>query len=46
MLLCLGSQSLLGLVKDEDVLKVTTQPDLQEDEPELACNWDAITLNK
>jgi len=36
----------LGLVKDEDVLKAAAQPDLQEDEPELVWNWDAITLKK
>jgi hypothetical protein len=42
-LLCLGSWSLMGLVKDEDVLKVAMMPDLEgEDEPELEEGWDSI----
>jgi hypothetical protein len=42
-LLCLGSWSLLGMVKDEDVLKVAVLQDVQgEDEIELEDGWDSI----
>jgi hypothetical protein len=42
-LLCLGSWSLLGMVRDEDVLKVTLLQDVEgEEEVELMDSWDAI----
>lgn len=41
-LLCLGSWSLLGYVKDEDVLKVVTMDEVEGDEEELEDGWDAI----
>jgi hypothetical protein len=44
-LICLGSWSLLGLVKDSDVMAVTVLPEVEEDEePELEKGWDHITL--
>jgi hypothetical protein len=42
-LLCLGSWSLMGMVKDEDVFKVALMPDLEgENEAELEDGWDSI----
>ena len=43
-LLCLGAWSLLGYVSSNDVLSVTSLPDLEEGEEEetLAENWDMI----
>ena len=42
-LLCLGSWSLLGMVKDEDVLKVALLNNVEGDEEvELENGWDAI----
>jgi len=42
-LLCLGSWSLLGMVRDEDVLKVALLQDVEgEEEVELMDGWDAI----
>ena len=42
-LLCLGSWSLLGLVKDTDVLAVTVLDDVEGDEElELNDGWDSI----
>ncbi|KAJ8579392.1 hypothetical protein M405DRAFT_754557, partial [Rhizopogon salebrosus TDB-379] len=43
-LLCLGSWSLLGLVKDKDVTAVTCRPDLEGEEGELEEGWDDINL--
>jgi len=44
-LLCLGSWSRLGLVKDTDVLAVTVLDDVEGDEePELDDGWDRILL--
>jgi hypothetical protein len=43
-LLCLGSWSLLGLVKDKDVTAVTCKPDLEGEERELDEGWDDINL--
>jgi hypothetical protein len=43
-LLCLGSWSLLGLVKDKDVTAVTCKPDLEGEEQELDEGWDDINL--
>lgn len=44
--MCLGVWSLLGYVKDEDVLAVTKLEDIPEgqEEEELEEGWDAITL--
>jgi hypothetical protein len=42
-LMCLGSWSLLGLVKDTDIYAVTTLAEVEGDEEELADGWDAIT---
>lgn len=44
-LLCLGSWSLLGLVKDEDVLKVAVMGDAEGEEEEFEDGWDAITTS-
>jgi hypothetical protein len=42
-LLCLGSWSLLGMVRDEDVLKVVVLDDEEgEEERELDEGWDII----
>jgi hypothetical protein len=41
-LLCLGSWSLKGLVKDGDVLSAASQPDLVGQEPEIVLGWDAV----
>jgi hypothetical protein len=42
-ILCLGSWSLLGMVKDEDVLKIAVMPDVEGDEEiELDEGWDSI----
>lgn len=43
-LLCLGSWSLLGMIKDEDVLNVVGEADLKpgESEPPLERGWDCI----
>ena len=44
-LICLGSWSLLGLVKDGDVLAVGVLDDVKGDEePELEEDWDCIVL--
>ena len=44
-LICLGSWSLLGLVKDLDVLAVGTLDEVEGDEePELKDGWDRIAL--
>lgn len=45
-LLCLGAWSRLNLVKDEDVTKVATLPDVDGDADEvLEDGWDRIRLN-
>jgi hypothetical protein len=41
-LLCLGCWSLMGFVKDSDVLSAASLPDLVGEEPEVAIGWDAI----
>lgn len=42
-LLCLGSWLHVGLVKDSDVIKVASLPDVvAEDAEELAKNWDLV----
>jgi hypothetical protein len=44
-LLCLGLWSLLGLVKDCDVLAVTVLQEVEGDEePELEDSWDCILV--
>jgi hypothetical protein len=44
-LLCVGSWSLLGLVRDEDVLGAVADTELgDKDEPELEKGWDAIKI--
>ena len=43
-LLCLGSWSLMGMVKDEDVLKVAVMQDVEGEEEELEDGWDAINI--
>ena len=45
-LLCLGTWSQLKLVKTEDVMKVSTLPDVKGDEEEVfEDGWDNIDLN-
>jgi hypothetical protein len=43
-LLCLGSWSLQGLVKDKDMQEATTLPEIDEDGAELVmeAGWDKI----
>jgi len=41
-LLCLGVWSLMGYVKDSDVVAVTALAELDGDEEELEADWDAI----
>lgn len=44
-LLCLGSWSLLGYIKDSDVEAVARMPDIEGDvEEELEEGWDSIVL--
>jgi hypothetical protein len=43
-LLCLGSWSLLGLVRDEDVLSIARLPDASH-EVEMESGWDKIKIN-
>ena len=44
-LLCVGSWSLLGLVKDSDVLAVSAMKDLEgNDEIDLKDGWNSILL--
>jgi hypothetical protein len=42
-LLCVGTWSLLGLVKDEDIFWVASLPDVDED-VEMDDSWDKILL--
>ena len=41
-LLCLGSWSLKGFVKDSDVLSAASQSDLVGEEPDIVLGWDSI----
>ena len=41
-LMCVGAWSLLGFVKDKDVIAATTLPEIEGDEEEPDNNWDAI----
>lgn len=41
-LMCVGTWSLLGMVKDKDVLAVATLPAVEGEEEELETGWDAI----
>ena len=41
-LLCVGSWSLLSLVKDEDVLSAARLADIDEDIDDLCVGWDAV----
>jgi hypothetical protein len=43
-LLCLGLWSKLNLIKNEDVLKMTSLPDVKDDEEELNEGWDHIII--
>lgn len=43
-LLCLGLWSQLNLIKNEDVLKVTSLPNVKVDEEELDKGWDCIII--
>ena len=40
-LLCLGNWSLLGYVKDKDIMAITVLPEIEEEE-ELEEGWDTI----
>ena len=40
--MCLGNWSLLGFVKDKDILAVTALAEVHEEEEELPEGWDAI----
>ena len=41
-LLCLGVWSLMGYVKDDDVMAAAVLPEVNGKEEELAKNWDSI----
>jgi hypothetical protein len=45
-ILCLGSWSLLGLIKDGDIVAAANLPDLEGDESDYEAEegWDAISL--
>ncbi|KIJ15694.1 hypothetical protein PAXINDRAFT_11294 [Paxillus involutus ATCC 200175] len=43
-LLCVGLWSLLGLVKDNDVLQVAMLCDVEGEEEELEDGWDSISI--
>jgi len=43
-LICLGSWSLLGYVKDKDIMAVTVIPEVVGEEEELAEGWDSISI--
>ena len=43
-LLCLGCWSLLGLVKDKDIMAITCLPDVEGAEEELEDGWDDIVF--
>ena len=40
--MCLGSWSLLGLVKNNDILAVTCEAEVEGDEEELQEGWDSV----
>ena len=42
-LICLGSWSLLGLVKDNDIFAVTSAAEVEGEEEELEDGWDLIS---
>ena len=42
VLLCLGTWSEMGYVKDKDVRATTILPEVSDDESDLAEDWDAI----
>ena len=42
-LICLGSWSLMGYVKDKDIMAVTVIPEVAGNEEELAEGWDSIS---
>ncbi|KAG1800024.1 uncharacterized protein BJ212DRAFT_1256971, partial [Suillus subaureus] len=44
VLLCLGSWSLLGLVKDQDVMAVAVMPEVVGEENKLDNRWNLIQL--
>jgi len=44
-LMCLGTWSKLGLVRDADLLAAATLPDVMEDEDEFNIGWDYITYS-
>lgn len=41
-LLCLGNWSILGYVKDNDIMAVIVLPEVEGDEEELEEGWDSI----
>ena len=41
-LLCLGNWSILGYIKDKDILAVTVLPEVVGEEEELEEGWDVI----
>lgn len=43
-LMCLGTWSKLGLVKDSDVRAVTVLPEMKGDDDEVADDWDRIRV--
>jgi hypothetical protein len=43
-LLCLGLWSKLNLIKNKDVLKMTSLPDVKDDEEELDEGWDHVII--
>ena len=43
-LICLGIWSLMGYVKDKDILAVTVIPEVRGNEEELAEGWDSVNI--
>ena len=46
VLMCLGSWSLRGLVKDKDILAVTSEVKVEGEEEYLLEGWDSIGQNQ
>ena len=44
--MCLGSWSLCGLVKDKDILAVTSEVEVDGEEEYLPEGWDSIGQNQ
>ena len=45
-LLCLGVWSVMGYVRDSDVLAAVVLPEVEGEEGDLPADWDAIKIAK